>query len=226
LNSARQTSTVTPTLAPEVSALFYTLRDRVLGSLDGEARMHTCLLVTSCHGGEGVSTIALNFAIALGDAQKGRVLLCDANVDAPVIHKLFDLNHGNGLTDAVAGLCTAPAAICGTGLPALDVLPAGAHQMVLSQVVESERLPGILEELREQYAFIVIDAPPVLECGATAPLAAIADGTILVVEAERERWEVAQRATSLLHSANARILGAVLNKRQFHIPNWLYRRLL
>lgn len=223
---SKQDSNVALTLSPEVSQYFFTLRDRVLGALGQRGAAGHTLVVTSCHHGEGVSAVALNFALALAEADEhGKVLLCDANADSPAVHKVFQVEQSPGLTEAVAGQCEPEAAIRRTGVEALDILPVGDGRMSPSGIVDSPRLAPILAALKEEYRVVVLDAAPVIECSATARLAAASDGAVLVVEAERQRWEVAQRATDLLTDAGARIVGAVLNRRRFHIPAFLYDRL-
>lgn len=221
-----QSSSVSLTLSPEVTPYFYALRDRVLGALGERGGAGHTIVMTSCHSGEGVSAVALNFALALSKADEhGAVLLCDANAEAPMVHKLFQIDLSPGLTEAVAGRADLKAAIHHTGVESLDVLPAGDGAMSLSGVVDSPRLVPLLASLKQSYRVIVFDAAPLIECSATARLAAVTDGTILVLEAERQRWEVAQKATDLLTDAGAKILGAVLNKRKYHIPEFLYHRL-
>ena len=76
-----------------------------------------------------------------------------------------------------------------------------------------------------EYKVVVFDMPPVWDPGFSARLASQVDGVILVVEAEKVRWEVAKQAKEFLGQTNANVVGAVLNKRQFHIPEWMYKRL-
>ena len=160
---SKQDSNVALTLSPEVSQYFFTLRDRVLGALGQRGAAGHALVVTSCHHGEGVSAVALNFALALGEADEhGKVLLCDANVDSPAVHKVFQVDQSPGLTEAVAGQCEPEAAIRRTGVEALDILPVGDGRMSLSGIVDSPRLAPILAALKEEYRVVVLDAAPVI----------------------------------------------------------------
>jgi len=89
--------------------------------------------------------------------------------------------------------------------------------------------PKVSAELMKRwtgaYRVVVFDMPPVWDPGFSARLASQVDGVILVVEAEKVRWEVARQAIDLLGQSKANVIGAVLNKRQFHIPEWMYKRL-
>ena len=78
---------------------------------------------------------------------------------------------------------------------------------------------------KKAYSYIVLDVPAVLEEISSLRLAGMADAVILVVEAESVRWEVAQKAKALLAQANANVIGTVLNKRRFYIPEWVYKTL-
>jgi len=213
---------------PEMLRHAYNLRDQVLLALDGDEAAGGKLVLTSCHPQEGVSTTAVALASALALANRWQVLLCDVNVDRPGLQRFIATEAARGLTDALAGECEPDEAVQPTPLPALHVLTAGSHRMHPSDVFSSgARVPfrDILERLAQRFQFMVFDAPPVLEYSATSVLAAMADGTILVIEAERERYEAAHSALRLLRSAGATVIGAVLNKRRFHIPGFLYRHL-
>jgi succinoglycan biosynthesis transport protein ExoP len=83
----------------------------------------------------------------------------------------------------------------------------------------------LLKRWTGTYKAVVFDMPPVWDGQFSARLAGQVDGVILVVEAEKVRWEVARQAKEFLMQGHARLLGVVLNKRQFHIPDWMYRRL-
>ena len=72
---------------------------------------------------------------------------------------------------------------------------------------------------------MVFDVPATMDMASSAlQVANLADGVIMVVEAERTGWHVVKEARDLLRQANAEILGVVLNKRKFYVPDWLYRR--
>jgi capsular exopolysaccharide synthesis family protein len=223
---SKQNSLVALTLSPEVSPYFHNLRDRVLSALGERAPAGHAIVVTSCRSSEGVSAVTLNLALVLSEVgEQGRVLLCDANPDSPLVHKLFQVDQSPGLAEVAAGQRDLKAAVRSTGIQALDILPVGGAGTSLSEVADSPRLGTFLTAAREAYRVVVFDTAPVIECTAAARLAALADGAILVIEAERQRREAAQRATDLLTDAGARILGAVLNKRRYYIPEFLYNRL-
>jgi protein-tyrosine kinase len=88
-----------------------------------------------------------------------------------------------------------------------------------------EWLPGRLRELRLEFDYTVLHGPPAALCSDAALLGYLSDGVILVLEANATRRAAAQRAVQMLQGTNARLLGSVLNRRTFPIPEGIYRRL-
>ena len=201
---------------------FYQLRDRALRALGESTDGGHVMLLTGCHAGAGVTTVAVNFARAACQSDNGKVLIVDACGVNGAIHQPFGIPPGPGLADHVSGRCDLAEAIQSSRWKQLDVLPAGSVAMEPSEMIRVSWLDQFLGACRRRYALTIIDAAPVMESNTTALLAAAAEGTILVIRAERERWEVAQRAVGLMRDAGARVIGAVLNRRKHHIPRFLY----
>ena len=88
-----------------------------------------------------------------------------------------------------------------------------------------ERFESRLSELRKDFSYILVDAPPINAYGDASLFGRMADGLVMVLEANRTRRESAQRAKKILDAAGVTVLGAILNKRTFPIPEFLYRRL-
>jgi len=87
-------------------------------------------------------------------------------------------------------------------------------------------LPKDLKSLfRREGTFVVVDTPPLLESALALRICSSASGVVLVVEAEKTRWEVAKEAREMLRRSDAHLLGVVLNRRRFHVPDWLYRKI-
>jgi Mrp family chromosome partitioning ATPase len=79
-----------------------------------------------------------------------------------------------------------------------------------------------LQALRERFDWVIVDGPPATVYSDAGILAPLVDGVVLVVEAEKTRWQVAEQAKRTLEESGAQLLGAVLSRRQFHIPEALY----
>jgi hypothetical protein len=88
-----------------------------------------------------------------------------------------------------------------------------------------EWLPARLRELRLEFDYTIVHGPPAALCSDAALLGYLSDGVVLVLEANATRRAAAQRAVQMLHATNARLLGTVLSKRTFPIPEGIYRRL-
>jgi capsular exopolysaccharide synthesis family protein len=185
-----------------------------------KARRRRIVGVVGSRRGEGVSVVAANLAASL--ATQGRVLLVDANMNDPATQDIFSVKESPGLVDILADSRDWQRAVVKTQVPNLDLIPAGSCDDADggADLSQFQKLAGLLVR---HYDYIVLDLPPVSEGGGTGGLASLCDQVSLVVEAERSRWEVVHRTQDQLDRVHARVLGVVLNKRQFHIPGWLYR---
>ena len=183
------------------------------------------LAVLSCCRNEGVSTVATNLSTWLAHHGNGDVLLVDANTAHPSVHRTFDTKLSPGLSDILEDGQSNGDAITDSPVRKLHILSAGSSDVSLSDVFDSERFTKQLKSIKESYRFVVVDLPAVSQTNIAPRVAGLCDSVIIVVEAERLRWEVVQKVKEQLEKAKANVLGVVLNKRQFPIPNWLYQTL-
>jgi len=207
----RQSLPLVSLLSPDhpASEAYRTLRTNVT-FVNAEQRQLQLLVVTSPGPGEGKSTTAANLAITL--AQQGsRTLLVDADLRRPLVHRAFNLVQEPGLTDVLVGTSSLREAIRPNVVPKLDVLPAGALPPNPSELLGSEAMQRLLEQLRGQYDTIVFDSPPTLAVTDATVLGASSDGVILVVRAGETDEVAAQRALQQLKRVQAKIAGTVLN---------------
>ena len=181
------------------------------------------ILFTSVSHGMGASTTAVNFAITLARNGQSRVLLVDADLRTPKLHDVFKIDYLNGLSDFVAdGSGLLP---CRVGSENLDVIPSGRIQSDPVSLFGSKGFDKFLKRVRESYDFIVLDAPPIHGFPDSRALCGKVDGVVLVMEAGKTRQQAALSAKRQLEEAGGKILGVVLNKRKFYIPEFIYRRL-
>ena len=216
----------------QVRQYYEALRDRVLLSVDGSSKPSCILALTSCLSDEGVSTVAANFAVTLARHAQGSVLLVDANLRRPSVHRIFGVKISPGLLDILVDdrrnreiIHSSSAGNLSSSAGNLFVLSSGRRAVDLSRLYRSQVFRDLVDRWKRQYRFVVFDIPAVSEDSSAVHLASLVDGVILVVEAERVRWQVAQRAKERLLEAKANVLGVVLNKRRFPVPGWLYRTL-
>ena len=212
-------------VSPRIMEHYDAFREQLLLSSNRSTGVPYVLAVMGCHRGGGVSTISANLAIILSQYGDGDVLLVDSNFCHPSIHQIFKANLSPGLTDVLRNGQSNGDVIQSLSTQNLHILSAGTKNGSNSDIINSDRFEKLLRSVKNSYRFVVVDVPALNEVGSAARLAALCDGVVLVVEAEKLRWEVAQRAKEDLVKSNANILGVVLNKRRFHIPGWLYRTL-
>ena len=167
------------------------------------------LLITSPDDGDGKTTTAANLAMAL--AQDGqRVILVDADLRKAGLSKLLNAAGGVGLTDVITGSIDVAAAMQDYR-DMFTVLPAGQLPPNPSEMLGSERMASILEELAERADIVILDAPPVLPVTDAVVLSTAVDGAALVVRhAQTERGHVAE-AGRRLTGVGAHLIGFVLN---------------
>jgi len=206
---------------------FEALRHDLLQSSNGFVGMPRVFGVAGFHHGEGVTTIAANLAVTLLRHGEGPVLLVDANLETPLLHHVFDVPQAPGiaglLEEAEAEDLANPV-VFRVGAQ-LDLLPAGVTTGSLSDIFSAPKFKTLLEGLKERYKLIVIDIPALQPAPCAFHLCRLCDRVLLVIEAERERWEVADSMKRRLVAARVPIAGVVLNKRRFPVPQWLYRTL-
>jgi len=200
--------------------------ERLLLNSNGSACSPYVLAVTGCRRNEGVSAVAANIAATISRHHKNEyVLLVDANFIHPSVHKIFNTKLAPGLTDILTNGNNHANTIQLLPKQNVHILSAGILNGNFAEAFNSDKFTKLLTSMKKHYRFVVIDIPPLNEASSAARMAGLCDGTVLVVAAERLRREVMQRAKTQLMESNANILGVVLNKRRFHIPGWLYRRL-
>jgi Mrp family chromosome partitioning ATPase len=180
--------------------------------------------LTSCTEGEGVTTIAAQLAATAARSMAHRVLLVDCNFGKPAIHRLFDVLLGPGLRDALRETAPISELVQPSPVANLSLLTAGEKRNDSDLAFTWPNLRHVFNALHQDFGLVIVDLPTVAQ-GVPAGLGALLDGLLLIVEAEKIRWQVAQRTASLLTTAGVNLLGVVMNKRPDHIPRWLYETL-
>lgn len=180
------------------------------------------ILVTSALPQEGKTTTSINTAIVL--AQKGtRVLLIDADLRRPSIHKTLGMGPRTGLSNVLTGNATLQqATVRSTILPSLFVLPAGTPPPNPAELLASSHMKDILAELREQYDHIVVDTPPTLSVTDAVVMSTRADSVVLVIRSGQTTKQALRRARDLLTQVNARVAGVLLNAVDLTSPDYYY----
>lgn len=179
------------------------------------------ILFTSAGPNEGKSTTAVNFSVML--AQQGeRVLLLDADLRRPALHKALDVLREPGLTSLLIGEVEMREAIRPNVLPNLDFLPSGNFPPNPSELLNSKTMTRFLEELQGKYRHVIVDSAPVLAVTDSAILGAHVDGVVLVLRSGETEQRAAERAVDQLRKIGVRIFGAVLNEVAATTPEESY----
>jgi len=181
-------------------------------------------VVFSSVQGDQSDGIYLRAGAALATQRTGSVCIVDANLGAPSLHRMLHIPLMPGLLESVhdSGPITDFVVKLADNM---WVLPAGSSKSKTQHALISVWLRIRLAELRKQFDYILINAPPMHSGTDAALLGQMADGVILIVEANSTRRENARIAKEALENADVRVLGAILNNRVFPIPESLYRKL-
>jgi polysaccharide biosynthesis transport protein len=182
----------------------------------------TVILITSALPEEGKTTTSVNCAIVL--AQKGtRVLLIDADLRRPSIHKTLGMGPKIGLSNVLTGAATLQQAIIpSTILPELFILPAGTPPPNPAELLASAKMKNVLAELRKQYDHIVIDSPPTLSVTDAVVMSTDADAVVLVIRSGHTTKPALRRARDILLQVNARVCGVLVNAVDLSSPDYYY----
>ncbi len=184
------------------------LRQRVV------QHMHSgsVLIVTSVMENEGKSTVAANLALDLAK-KHGNVLLLDCDLHKPAAHKLLELpDDSKTLVDVLSGGTPIQDAVFQEKICGLDVIPAKkTNNRVASELITSEALKQLVQVLRQQYRYIVIDLPPMSVSTDTECVMDLADASLLVVRQNQCSASALNRAIATLQKDKVKLLGCVLN---------------
>ncbi|MFZ0808874.1 MAG: polysaccharide biosynthesis tyrosine autokinase [Candidatus Sulfotelmatobacter sp.] len=180
------------------------------------------IMVTSSLPQEGKTTTSINCAIVL--AQKDvRVLLIDADLRRPSIHKTLGMGPRSGLSNVLTGSTSLEQSITrSTILPNLFVLPAGTPPPNPAELLASTNMRDVLEQLREQYDHIVVDTPPSLSVTDAVVLSPRADAVVLVIRSGQTTKQALRRARDILAQVNAKVVGVLLNAVDLSSPDYYY----
>ena len=171
--------------------------------------------VTSPSQSDGKTTVAANLALSMAELER-RVLLVDADLRRPRLHRIFEAANRWGLSDLLTpeepseeqpDQAIAPM----PGSPHLHLLPSGVAPFGGPGLLHSGAVERLLQRLRYRFDIIIIDTPPALAISDARVLARYADGVVLVVRAGSTGEALASEADSQLRADGARVLGAVLN---------------
>jgi len=172
-----------------------------------EARV---VMVTGPHGGEGKSTVSVNLAVSLAQAGR-RVLLIDADLRTPSLHKTFGLARGRGLVHLLRGLLPPDRVVQATSVKNLDLVASGPEVPNPAELLSAPGLAEALARFRETYETVILDAPALLPVADPSIIGAAADAIVLVLRVPATRRADAARAVEAVRGIGTPVLGVILN---------------
>jgi len=181
------------------------------------------IVITSSFAREGKTTTSVNLATVL--AQMGKpVLLVDADLRRPRLQKVFTGKMNLGLVNYLAANIPFDDIVQPTDVPNLSIVLSGPIPPNPSELLASDRMKHLIEQVRHRYAFVIFDSPPMLAVTDAIVLAASADGVVLTVHGGQTPRELVQRSAERLRQAKLPVLGAVLNNLDLHQYGYTYRK--
>jgi protein-tyrosine kinase len=198
-------------VAAAVTEGYKLLRTHVLQRTKAEG--HNTLMITGPRQGEGKTLTAINLAISIAQEVNQSVLLVDADLRSPSVHRYFGIRRGEGLVDHLtAGVPINELLVQPEGLAKLVLLPGGKPTTKAAELINSPLMAELVMELKHFYPnrYVIFDLPPLLNFADSLAFAPLVDGIIVVVEAGKTSREEIERCQEMLKKFN--LLGFVMNK--------------
>lgn len=188
---------------------YRTIRSNIkFSSTDKEIKS---ILITSSGPEEGKSVTSINVAAAFASIGN-RVLIIDADMRKPNLHKIMKTNNKSGLTNILSDHKDYKVVVNKTEINNMDIITCGPIPPNPSEILCSNSMKVFIEEVKKNYDIVIIDTPPVGIVTDAQVLTTLVDGVLLVVASGKTKVEEAKKAKELLQNVNANILGVILNR--------------
>lgn len=178
------------------------------------------LLITSTVPQEGKSLTSANLACTFSARGTQRVLLLEGDVHRPSLTQTFGLSKDPGLCEFLQGHCTIEQCIYRLAEPEIWIFPAGRQPSHPTELIQSPRMPALMEQLDELFDWIVIDSPPILPMADTIILSRLTDGILLVTRRGFSEKKILERGLQALETN--KLLGAVINSSRRNGHSYYY----
>ncbi|MFC5531534.1 CpsD/CapB family tyrosine-protein kinase [Cohnella yongneupensis] len=194
-----------------VSEAYRTIRANIqYSNIDEDIKT---ILVTSSTPGEGKTVTSTNLACAMAQNEM-RTLYIDADLRKPTGHQVFGLGNRHGLTSWLLGRSQLNEVIQSTAYPGLSVITSGPIPPNPAELLGSNRIRSMLQQLKELFDIIIIDSPPVMAVADPIILGAQVDGCVLVLDTTMTKRDLALTAKLKLDKVNTRMLGVIINNKK------------
>ena len=178
------------------------------------------ILVTSSEPAEGKSTIIGNLAISLSQSEN-TVIILDCDLRKPTMHKKFKISNEFGLTELLVGKKELKDVVQYRNKN-LHIITSGKIPPNPAEMLASKSMKRLLEQLSNEYDYVLMDTPPLNAVTDAQVLSTEADGTLIVIRSEKTKKESILTAKNLLQKVNANILGIVFNDVANSINKYYY----
>lgn len=168
------------------------------------------LLVTSCIPREGKSTTVANLGVTFAMAQK-KVLIIDADLRRPILHRLFGIPNNQGLTHTLSDAVEIDQIFSPTKVPNLWVVTCGIIPPNPSELLGSQKMKNFLDQVKQRFDLVLLDSPPISSLADASILGAIVDGVLFIVKVNMANRDLIAKAKEQLQTVGANIIGVVLN---------------
>ncbi len=183
------------------------------------------IVLCSTDHGDGATTTATHLAAALAKDGQLKVLLVDVNLRTPGLHNRYHIDHAPGFSDYICSTKDITTPAFSFTRKNLCVMPSGTNTSSPIDLFGTDRFDQFLREMRDRFDYVILDAPPVPSFSESRLICPKVDGVILVIESGKTRRQVALKAKREMEEAGAKILGIVINKRKYYVPEWIYKRI-
>jgi len=187
---------------------YRTVRTSILFSHAGN--FPETIVFTSAFPQEGKTSTITNTAISFSQLEK-KVLLIDADLRKPRLHKVFEARNRIGLSSCLTGISSVENAIQETSVENLWLLPSGLHPPNPAELINSQKMKEILKEVKQDFDAIFIDAPPVLAVIDPVIIASLVDAVVFVLKEGKTSRKPLVKAVNELNKTHANIIGVVFN---------------
>ena len=206
----RQTYLISPTSPFNVTEAFRNLKASICVSLPKKPNGEGVVITfTSPNASEGKTTVAVNLAVMLS-LSNAKVVLIDADIRKGRIEKFFDLPVTPGLSDYLSGQATKEDVVR-TQSENLSFIARGVHSPRPYELLESEVMKELLNDLKKEYDYVIIDTPPMPAISDALAVATKSDGTVVVCRHRNSNVNEIAKTLNTLSFANAKVLGVVVN---------------
>jgi capsular exopolysaccharide synthesis family protein len=190
--------------------------------LSGPQSSLKVMMVTSPLPNEGKSVTVSNLAVSLAQMEK-RVLLIDADLRRPKQHRIFNQKNHDGLSNYLSMGLEMEKLVKRTQVPSLYVINSGPVPPNPAELLSSEKMQLLLENLKGRYDFILIDTPPILTVTDAQVLGKMVDGLVLVVQADKTPREALSQSREVINFLKLRTFGVVINAIGLDNRGYYYR---